>query len=368
MNDELIKVSIIMPVYNAEDYLKEAIDSILGQTLTDIELICVDDGSTDRSLEIIKECQKKDARVRIITENNAGPSAARNKGLVRARGEYILFFDADDFCEKNFLKKLYNLSVREDLDIAVGEFDLYNNKRETFEASIPGDHSEIFEGGTVVSKNNYPDHILQSTTAYVWNKMFKHAFLTEKELQFDPDLRVFEDTYFVVTALSLADRVGKVPDVFVHHRVYSDQKKNKLFKKYYAQVPVLYAKIKEFLRGHGTLAPLSQSFLNLSVSRCYKIYNLLWRDAKENFWNLFHDEYAEVLGWTAASPEDFEAEEVRDFCANIIMYSHKQYEKREKMGRKVRIASVGPTIKTKKNKRKFREFFRKLFKRDKDEL
>ena len=133
-------------------------------------------------------------------------------------------------------------------------------------------------------------------------------------------------------------------------------------------MPVLYAKIKEFLRGHGTLAPLSQSFLNLSVSRCYKIYNLLWRDAKENFWNLFHDEYAEVLGWTAASPEDFEAEEVRDFCANIIMYSHKQYEKREKMGRKVRIASVGPTIKTKKNKRKFREFFRKLFKRDKDEL
>ena len=367
-NTEMVKVSVIMPVYNAEDYLKMAIESILSQTLTDLELVCVDDGSTDKSLDIIKEFQKNDARVRIITENNAGVSAARNKGLARARGEYILFFDADDFCEANFVEKLYTLSVKENLDVAVAEYDIYQNKRAVFESSIPSDHGEIFEGGAIVSKNNHPDEILQSTTAYVWNKMFKHSFLSEKELQFDTELRVFEDTHFIVTVLSLADRVGKVNDVLVHHRVYSDQNKTKLFKKYYAQVPVLYAKIKEFLRGHGVLAPLSQSFLNLSVSRSYKIYNLLWRDAKENFWNMFHDEYAEQLDWTKASPEEFESEEVRDFCANIIMYSHKQYEKREKQGRKVRIASVGPTIKNNQQRRKWREFFKKLFKRKHDDI
>ena len=360
-NTEIIKVSVIMPIYNAYDYLRPAIDSVLAQTLEEIELICVDDGSTDRSLDILKEYQKADSRVRIVTENNAGPSIARNKGLSRARGEYIVFLDADDFSEPAMLEKLYELSVRENLDIAVAKYDIYNNRKSRFEENIHSDHGEIFEGGAIISKNTYPDYILQCTTGYVWNKMFRREFLDEKELQFDPELKVFEDTYFVVTALSLADRVGKVPDILMHHRVYSSQSKNKLFKKYYAQVPVIYAKIKEFLRGHGVYSPLVQSYINLSTSRCYKIYNLLWRDAKEEFWNMLHEDYSEILGWTSASAEDFESDDVRDFTANVIMYTHSQYVKREKKGRKVRLASVGPTIKTNKQRKKIKEFFARLF-------
>ena len=355
-----------MPIYNADNYLRPAIDSVLDQTLRELELICVDDGSTDHSLDIIKEFQKRDARVRIITENNAGPSAARNKGLARSRGEYIVFFDADDFSEPTMLERLYELSERESLDIAVAGYNIFNNRKATFEENIPAEYAGIFEGGAVVSKNNHPDHILQCTTAYVWNKMFRHAFLTEKELTFDNDLRVFEDTYFIVTALSLADRVGKVDEVLIHHRVYPAQSKNKLFRKYYGQVPVLYAKIKEFLRGHGMLAPLSQAYLNLSASRCYKIYNVLWSDAKEEFWNMFHEEYAEALGWTQASPEDFDHEEVRDFAANVIMYPHKQFARREKQGRRVRIASVAPSIKNRSNLKKIKGFFSRLFRRRRD--
>ena len=367
-NTELVKVSVIMPVYNAEDYLRPAIDSVLDQTLREIELICVDDGSTDHSLEIIKEYRKNDARVRIITENNAGPSIARNKGLARARGEYIVFLDADDFSELTMLEELYELAERERLDIAIAKYDIYNDRHARFEQNIPSDHGEIFEGGAVVSKNTYPDYILQCTTAYVWNKMWRHSFLTEKELTFDQDLRVFEDTYFVVTALSLADRVGKVQKVLTHHRVYSDQNKNKLFRKYHSQVPVLYAKIKEFLRGHGMYSPLSQSYLNLSCSRCYKIYNMLWRDAKEDFWNALHDTYAEELGWTQASAEDFESDDVRDFCANVIMYNHKQYENREKHGRKVRLEAVGQSIKARHNRQKIREIFARIFKRNRKDI
>ena len=367
MNADLVKVSVVMPIYNAENYLRPAIDSVLDQTLREIELICVDDGSTDHSLEIIKEYQKSDARVRIITENNAGPSAARNKGLARARGEFVVFLDADDFSELTMLERLYEVSVRDELDIAITRYDIYSNRKSKFESNIPSDHGDIFSDGAVVSKNVYPNYILQCTTSYVWNKMWRRSFLAEKELQFDPDLRVFEDTYFVVTALSLADRVGKVSDVLTHHRVYADQNKNKLFRKYYKQVPVLYAKIKEFLRGHGMLSPLSQSFLNLSCSRCYKIYNVLWRDAKESFWTMLHDEYAEELGWTLASPEEFESEDVRDFTANVIMYTHKQYEKREKRGLKVKISSVGPAIKNSRNKKRINEFLAKLLRRNRED-
>ena len=361
MNTELVKVSVIMPIYNAEDYLRPAIDSVLDGTLREIELICVDDGSTDRSLDIIKEYQKNDPRVRIITENNAGPSLARNKGLSRSRGEYVIFLDADDFFEPTMLERLYQLSEEKMLDIAITKYDLYSDKKARFEPSIPSDHGEIFEGGTIVSQNEYPDHILQCTTGYVWNKLWRRSFLSEKQLQFDTDLRVFEDTYFVVTALCLASRIGKINEVLSHHRVYSDQNKNKLFKKYYGQLPVLYAKIKEFMRARGMYAPLSQSFLNLSASRCYKIYNLLWSDAKESFWEMLHNEYAETLAWTQAEPEDFETEEVRDFCASVIMYTHDQYVKRERKGRRVRIAGVAAAIKSLRNRKKLRGFFKKLF-------
>ena len=362
---ENVKISVVMPIYNAYDYLRPAIDSVLNQTLTDIELICVDDGSTDNSLSILKEYQQFDERVRIITENNAGPSRARNKGLSRARGKYVIFLDADDFFDYGLLEKLYNLAEEENLDIAICKFDIYNSRKAKFEDNIRSDHGEIFDESRVVSKNTYPDVILSCTTGYVWNKLFRKAFLTEKELTFDNDLRVFEDTHFVVTALSLADRIGKFEEKLIHHRVYGNQSRSKLFRKYYRQVPVVYAKIKEFLRSHGMYTPLSQSFLNLSASRCYKIYNVLWLDAKGEFWNLLHDTYAEVFGWTQAEPEDFEQKEVCDFVASTLIYTHRQQAKRERKGRRVKIKNVGRTLKAMETRKKIKAFFAKIFKRRK---
>jgi glycosyltransferase involved in cell wall biosynthesis len=359
ISTENVKISVVMPIYNAEDYLKPALDSVVNQTLTDIELICVDDGSTDNSLSIIKEYQQADERIRILTENNAGPSIARNKGLARARGEYVIFLDADDFYEETLLEKLYTLAEEEKLDIAICKFDIYNNRKSKFEDNIRSDHGEIFSEAGVVSKNDYPDIILSCTTGYIWNKLFKREFLAEKELLFDEELRVFEDTHFVVNALSLADKVGKIHEKLIHHRVYTNQPRNKLFKKYYAQVPVVYAKIKEFLRSHGMYIPLSQSFLNLSASRCYKIYNLLWSDAKREFWNLLHDKYAEELAWTKAEPEYFESVEVCDFVANVIVYNHKQYVKREDKGLKLRIKNVGRALKAIQLRKRIKSLFEK---------
>ena len=367
LNAENVKISVIMPIYNAYDYLRPAIDTVLGQTLTEIELICVDDGSTDNTLEILKEYQAADERLRIVTENNAGPSIARNKGLVRARGKYVIFLDADDFYDPTLLEKLYNIAERDSLDITICEFDIYNSRTAKYEENIKSDHSDILEGGNVVSHSEYPDVILSCTSGYVWNKLFLKSFLLEKELVFDPDLRVFEDSYFVVTALSIADRVGKCSERLIHHRVYSNQHRSKLFRKYYGQVPIVYAKIKEFMRAHGMYEPLSLSFLNLSASRCYKIYNLLWNDAKAEFWDMLHDEYAEVFAWTKAEPEYFEFEEVRDFVAGVLMYTYKQNSKREDKGLRVRISSVGRSIKSNRLRKKIKEAFAKIFrKKDKE--
>ena len=367
LNAENIKVTVVMPIYNAYDYLRPAIDTVLGQTLTELELICVDDGSTDDTLSVLKEYQAADQRVRIVTENNAGPAIARNKGLARARGKYIIFLDADDFYDANLLEKLYDLAERDELDIAVCKYDIYNTRKAKYEDNIRSDHGEVFEEGNVISRSSYPDVILSCTTGYVWNKLFRKQFLVEKELKFDPDLRVFEDTHFTVTALALADRVGKCFEKLIHHRVYSNQPRNKLFRKYYRQIPEIYAKIREFLRAHGLLTPLSQSFLNLSASRCYKIYNLLWNDAKEEWWNMLHDKYAEIFDWTKAEPEYFESAEVCDFVAAVIMYNYKQYVKRENKGLKVPLQNVDRSIKNSRLRKKVRSFFARIFRRRRDD-
>ncbi|MBO5906681.1 MAG: glycosyltransferase [Clostridia bacterium] len=323
-----IKVSVIMPIYNALDYLRPALDTVLDQTLREIEVICIDDGSTDKSLALIKEYQERDPRVRIVTENNAGVSVARNKGIIRARGEFIIFLDADDFYEPTLIETLYDAAVRDELDIAMVRFDVFNNKKSSFTAGTGEEHGDIFSKGAVVSKSEFPDYILQSSTGYIWNKLFRTSFIREKELIFAPELYVFEDVYFVCTALSLATRVKRIDEVLVHHRVYSDQSRQKLFRKYYAQVPVVYIKIKEFLASHGVYVPLAVSYLNLSASRCYKIYNLLWSDAKADFWNLLHNGYAQDFGWYQHETSDFESKEVCDFAANVGLYTHEQYIKR----------------------------------------
>ena len=350
---EDVKVSVILPVYNAHDFLPQTLDSILGQDFSELELICVDDGSTDRSLDVIKAYKEKDARVRILTENNAGPAAARNKGLARARGKYVIFLDADDFYEKGLISALYELSERELLDVAIADFDIYNTKHDRFEPCVESDHFDLLTEGRVVSKNVYPDYILQCATGYVWNKMFRRDFIFENKLSFNTTLRLFEDVYFVMTALATASAIAKVGDVLVHHRIYSEQSRPKMFKKYYTDVPVVYSEIKKFLMQKGIYAPISSSFMNLSASRCYKIYNILWKDAKEQFWNSLHDEYAETLGWKAHDSDEVEKPEIESFISFVSLYTHKQFLKKHKDLSIVLNEDNGKKFKRKKSLKEF---------------
>ncbi len=359
-----IKVSVIIPIYNASNYLAPALDSVLDQTLTDIEIICIDDGSTDGSLEIIKAYQARDERVRIVTETNAGPAHARNNGTKRARGEYLAFLDADDFYEPTFLEELYVLAKKEDLDIAIAKYDIYNSRKARFEPASEADNAAIFDSGRITSKHEYPDHILSATVGSAWNKIFKRSFVADAALGFLTDVRMYEDVYFVVTAMSLAERVGKVQSVLMHHRIHSDQSRAKLFRRCYSQVPLVYLRIKEFLVSHGMYSPLKHSFLNLSVSRCYKIFNLLSGDSQKNFWNMLHDEYAELLDWNGTDASDFDFLDFCDFAVFVQLYNYDEYKKRLDKGGKLKVTNVKQNIQLAKNKKRLRRFFSRLFRKN----
>ena len=357
-NNTDIKVSVVMPIYNAYDYLRPALDSILTQTLSEFEIICVDDGSTDPSLEMLKEYQSRDERIRIITETNAGPALARNNGMRRARGEYVAFLDADDFLEPTFLEKLYTIAKRDDLDIAISEYDVYNTKKARFEKAAAEDSSYIFVPDAVTSKSEHPDCIFSSTVSSAWNKLFRREFLEEKNLSFLIDVRMFEDVYFVLTALSLAERVGKTFEVLMHHRIHSEQARAKMFGKYYSHIPRVYEKVKEFLMQHGMYAPLCVSYLNYSATRCYKLFNLLSHDSKESFWNLLNSQYAKKLGFADENLLDIADAPARAFIANVVRYDYEQYKRRCMKGKEEAVIKVSGE-KTTKNGRG--SFIKKLF-------
>ena len=115
----MAKISVIVPIYNDDRYLHECLDSIINQTFEDIEIICVNDGSTDESLNILKQYESRDCRVKVISQENKGVGAARNAGIKIASGEYIYFIDADDFLELTGLEEMYDLSQQMDLDLLI---------------------------------------------------------------------------------------------------------------------------------------------------------------------------------------------------------------------------------------------------------
>ena len=123
-------VSVIIPVFNTEDYLGQCLDSAVNQTLKDIEIICINDGSTDHSPAILEEYQAKDPRVVIISQDNRGLSAARNCGMIKARGKYVYFLDSDDYVDSETLKRSTELAEKNDLDAVVFGFEQFADSKE----------------------------------------------------------------------------------------------------------------------------------------------------------------------------------------------------------------------------------------------
>lgn len=212
------KVSVIIPVYNVEKYLPQCLDSILGQTLEEIEVICVDDGSTDQSLEILQKYREKDRRLKIIQQQNLHAGIARNRGMEIATGEWLAFVDADDFFEKDGLKKLYALGIIYDLDFLKCSSYVYDNltKRNQKEpyflnASFPNNKKN-----TVVNIFNTIE--LQTVNDTPWSGLYRKRFLQAHNILF-PSLAAVNDHSFYIKCLAHAKRVMVSDVFFTHYRI-----------------------------------------------------------------------------------------------------------------------------------------------------
>lgn len=212
-----IKVSTIVPVYNCENYLRQCLDSILGQTLEEIEIICVDDGSTDNSLQILDEYAKKDARVKVLAQKNSGAGAARNKGLAIAEGEYLSFLDADDFFEADMFELAYNKAEEDKADFVVFKSDQYYTEEDKF-VDVPWTLREKeIPPYMPFNHRQMTDNIFKVFVGWAWDKLYRKEFVVKNQLLFQ-EQRTSNDMLFVFSGVALAKRISVVKKVLAHQR------------------------------------------------------------------------------------------------------------------------------------------------------
>lgn len=216
----MIKVSVIVPVYNGEEYLRMCIDSLICQTLYDIEMIFIDDKSTDNSLSVLCEYQKQDQRIKIISnKGNVGAAESRNRGLDIAKGEYIQFVDADDYLEINALEELYIAAKCQNADMCyMGmQFDLGDNMDESgVQHSILRKYEGVFDGKELIRYFTENEEFF----LYLCSIFYKNSFIKKYGLRYKK-LKIGEGGNFILCALCHAERVIVCEEKYYHYRVHS---------------------------------------------------------------------------------------------------------------------------------------------------
>jgi glycosyltransferase involved in cell wall biosynthesis len=212
-----INVSVVMPVYNVEDYLEGCIDSVLNQTMSDLELICVDDGSTDLSCEILEYFRAKDPRVVVLHQQNNYAGVARNAGLKIAKGKYVMFLDSDDFFDKNLLAEMYEKAESCRADIVICDAHLYDDASGRFKE--PGFYLRrgLVPEQEVFSWRDLDGNILNISTPAPWNKIYRREFIMENGLEFQ-DVKRNNDVRFYAVSMALAARIAALPKRLVNYR------------------------------------------------------------------------------------------------------------------------------------------------------
>lgn len=226
-----IAVSVIIPVYNVEKYLSGCIDSLLCQTLKNIEIILINDGSIDNSLEIATQYQRQYSNIIVITKGNTGVADSRNEGLRLAQGEYIYFLDSDDFILCDTLKSLYNIAKTQNLDMVM--FNSMNVSDDTQVAQSINEISEVqklgglyltrdLEKEFIMSGRDFVKHSFLATCFYpvVWLSLYRREFLINNHFQFEKILH--EDNIFCIDTTLAALRVSYIDRIFHIRRVVNN--------------------------------------------------------------------------------------------------------------------------------------------------
>lgn len=210
-------VSVIIPAWNASRYLRQCLDSVISQTLTNIEILCIDDGSTDDTPDILREYEEKDSRISVFRQENCGAGAARNHALRHVKGKYLSFLDSDDFFEPEMLEKSFAAAEKNQADIVVFGCDYYSESSGRYRSCPNSINRLILPSAGVFSLCDVRRDAFRLFSGWAWDKLIRTDLVMDNSLAFQ-EQRTTNDMLFVFSALVLSQRIVVVSELLAHHR------------------------------------------------------------------------------------------------------------------------------------------------------
>lgn len=247
MSKRKVKVSIIIPVYNSEEYLERCLQSVMTQTMTEIEIIIINDGSNDKSQQISNKCAKIDNRIKVINKKNEGVSAARNDGIKYSQGEYLLFVDSDDSIEKSLCEDCYSVAIKNNADTV--KFSYF---KECEKIDLPFDNclvksEKILRSITSERLNN--EDCIEHINYSVWSYMFKADIIKKSNILFPNDINNGEDLVFLVKYLVKINDIYFMNKALYHYTRNPFSITNRYMVNYFDNIIIVKNQIREIVKG-----------------------------------------------------------------------------------------------------------------------
>lgn len=318
MTKNEIKVSVIIPVYNVEKYLRQNLQSVANQTLKEIEIICVDDGSTDSSYEIIREFAAKDPRFVAVQQKNGGAGAARNNGLRRAKGKYLSFLDSDDFFEPDMLEAAYEKAEETKADFVVFNSDQYYEDNKNFKqvpwvvryAELPP--YEPF------NRRSMTDNIFKVFVGWAWDKLFNRKWVLENDLWFQ-EQRTSNDMLFVFSAVAVAKRIAYVEKgkILAHQRRNNQSSLSNTREKSWDCFYNALTALRERLKKEVIYDEVEKDYINYALHFALWNLNTLAEPTHQKLFDKLKNEWWKDLG-VQGKPRDY-------------FYNKKEFDQYEKL-------------------------------------
>ncbi len=284
----MIKVSVIVPVYNVEEYLEQCLESLLNQTLKDIEIICINDGSTDNSLDILNQYVKKDSRIKVINKQNEGQGIARNLGIDIAQGEFIGFVDPDDWVELEMYEKMYCQAKTLESHIVICDYNKYFEQTgkfvtpHIFREAVSLTKSKSLK---VPSEQNINKEIIDKTVlvspAYAWHSIYDSSLLKDNNIKFST-MRCYEDVLFELKSHVLAKNISYINKAFYYYRIRQTSTLRANDGRYIDLIKIVKL-LKDYITEQGLIENFGENFEYFVTANIYRtIVNLKSDEIRHN--------------------------------------------------------------------------------------
>lgn len=314
-----VKISIIIPVYNSEKYLEKCLDSVINQTLGDIEIICINDGSDDYSFNILEKYSNKDNRITIINKSHEGAGSSRNKGIKHANGEFIFFIDSDDWIRNNTCELLYNKAKTKNTDIIIFKMLNFDDKNNLYFKDSIYDLLALkkFHNGDIFSYNDISGNIFSISTATT-NKFYKKSFLDQINGKFAEGF-IFEDNPFFFNSILNVNRMLVINEYLYFRRRHENSVMSLNDEKYLDIFPIMNIIFNVFIN-NGKYEYHKKDLINYNFQMCRIIYDDISSTFKEKF-------FIKMISHFTKINKFLENEKIENFLNKKNLYFYKKLSK-----------------------------------------